>query len=223
MLPGDFTSAHFHSGVSFSVRLAPRGRLHLGQFVFLDDRPARAEFALGRFLDHLGVLLELLFDIPSAAFRRCSRRPAAYRSFRATFGQFRIAAHLAVLHDAVGADDERGGNAVELEGRGRLSVSRRIGMRDLQVLECLDEVLVLHLRLVDAHGIERHLGVVLVLLVDLLQIRQALPARPAPGGPKIEHGHLAGQRFGRDRFAVEIEELEVGHSSCPTTGRCAAE
>ena len=82
---------------------------------------------------------------------------------------------------------------------------------DLQVLECLDERLLVRLRVVDADGVERHLRIVLVPLIHLFQIRQALPARRAPSGPEIEHRNLSGQRFRRDRLAVEVVELEVRH------------
>ena len=89
-------------------------------------------------------------------------------------------------------------------------MSRRIGTLTFKSSKVFDELVVLRLRLVDADGVERHLGIVLVLLIHFLQVRQALPARAAPGGPEVEHGDLSGQRGRRDGLAVEIGELEVG-------------
>ena len=69
------------------------------------------------------------------------------------------------------------------------------GHFDFQFLESLCDLLVVCIPPIDADGAKRHLGIVLVSLVDFFQFGKALLARAAPGGPKVEQDHFSQQRF----------------------------
>ena len=85
------------------------------------------------------------------------------------------------------------------------------GNRHLQLFQRVGNGRIGRFGIVHADGQHAELVVVLVLLIHGFQVGQTGPARPTPGGPKIQHHDLAGQRFGRDRLALGIEEFEVRH------------
>ena len=163
MLPGDFNSAHFHSGASFKrsgwlgwpgfasgACCSLGGGLAAGQRLFGQVIEPTSRTAAG---------IRLAPDTPFAALRRCFGRRAPCRASRA--GLRRVSDWPPLSQSCTMPL----ASMMKIGGNGPLTTSRhrRLGPCpedrhvDLQVLECLGKPPVRCLRLVDADGVERQL------------------------------------------------------------------